>query len=272
MRFRDAYDPFRAISGAVRLIQAAPLTILTGAILVVVTHPTGGLQARIGNEVNGPQALFLVLFSLLIALVLLLLNSLFYVGFATAVERVAVTGEDQIGDLFRPRGRLWTFLLTSLLTLLALIVGLVPFLMLAGGLAAVGLLLGSEEAAVALGLLGLVIFSPAYIYITLGVLLAPYAAAFERMGPFEALSRSWGLVKGNRLWLFWYLLVQTVFVLLGLLLCCVGIIVTSAVSIIAGFEAYLRLVRDDHASWSIEGGAGAPMGSIEPDGTGDSSW
>ena len=271
MRFRDAYDPFRALGGAFKLVKVAPITILTGAFLLTVCHPSV-VSNFYQDEIDDSVAAALGCTVCVIALVLLALYSLFFAGFATAVERVAVTGEEKIGDLFAARGRFWSVVLVHILVVVVSVLCLAPFLLFAGGAAAIGAAMGGDEAAVAFGILAFLVSLPGYIYLVLGIALAPEAVAIERKMPVEALTHSWTLVRGNRLWLFWFLLVQSVFVALGICLCCVGVFATSMLSSVASFEAYLRLIRDDQASWSIEGGAGAPMHSISPDDPDDSDW
>jgi hypothetical protein len=269
MRFRDAYDPFRALGGALALIRRAPLTIVTGALLVVICQPSFSIQLR---HLHRDWVVALVCALCSLSVVLYGLLSLFSLGFATALERVAVKGEERMGDLFRARGRFWSMLFGQLLSTLLAGLALVPFLLFAAALGVMAGSLGGDEAGVAVGVLAFLVVSPGWIYLLLGLALAPHAIAFERMAPFEAVARSWGLVRGNRLWLFWYLLVQLVFVALGLCCCVVGVFATSAVSTIAGYEAYLRLTRDDHERWAIEGGAGAPLKSLAPDDPDDSAW
>lgn len=269
MRFRDAYDPFRAIGAAFGLIRRAPATIITGSLLISFCQPEISFSFRDRHE-DWVLALICSLCSLSVVLYGLL--SLFSLGFATAVERVAVKGEERMGDLFRAHGRFWSMIFGQLLAALPFMFALVPFGLLAFGVGALAYSLGGDEAGVAVGILTFLVVSPGWVYVALGLALAPMAIAFERMAPFAAVARSWGLVRGNRLWLFWYLLVQIVFTALGLCCCVVGVIATSAISTIAGYEAYLRLSRDDQERWAIEGGAGAPLRSLAPDDPDDATW
>ncbi|MEM7308525.1 MAG: hypothetical protein AAF682_17720 [Planctomycetota bacterium] len=271
MRFRDAYDPFRALRAAFQLIQRAPATILVGSCLLMVCHWSVGFQFSDDPD-DAPLVVFLGCAMCVLSLVFFGLNALFTLGFATAVERVSVQGEERIGDLFRAHGRFWPYVLAYLLHALVALVAFGPFALFIFAAALLGGGMGGEEAGIALGILAFLLSLPGYVYILLGISLVPYAAAFERLMPFDALVRSWKLVSGNRLWLFWFYVVQMVFTLLGMLLCCIGVIATGMVSTIATFDAYLRLVRDDQEQWATEGGPGAPLGSLAADDPDDADW
>ena len=99
--------------------------------------------------------------------------------------------------------------------------------------------------------MGLVLWLPFFIYVALGLSLIPLAVAVERMTPIAAFSRSWELVRGNRMQLFVFYLVTGIFTLLGLLACCIGVLFTGALAQAATVDAYLRLVRasEDQAGW-----------------------
>ena len=87
----------------------------------------------------------------------------------------------------------------------------------------------------------------------LGISLVPMAVAVERRGAFDSFSRSWELVRGNRLQLFLFHLVTGLFTLLGVCLLCVGVFITGPLAYTAQMEAYLRLVRsrEEQRSWVV---------------------
>ena len=87
----------------------------------------------------------------------------------------------------------------------------------------------------------LLIGLPTLIYLGCGLALVGEIVIFEGAKPKEALSRSWNMARGNRLQIFLYALVTWIFALLGLLLCCIGVLATSAVTTLAWAEAYLQL-------------------------------
>lgn len=269
MRFRDAYDPFRALGGAWTLIRRAPAAMLTGGLLLgaLDTGADFGFQA---SRERWEVALGCAICAA--AVVIYGLICLFSVGFATAVERVAVQGKERMSDLFRARGRFWSMALGRLLVIVLLLAACVPFALVALAVGFGVAAMGGEEAGVALGILTFLLLSPCVIYVALGLTLAPYAIAFERLGPFDAVARAWRLASGNRLWLFWFSLVLFVFDMLGLCCCLVGVLATCTFSEVARYEAYLRLLRGDHELWAIEGGAGAPLSSLEPGEVDDPTW
>jgi hypothetical protein len=270
MQFRNAFDPFRAWGGALALVRRAPLTLITGSLVLVMLDPWGGFGVE--GRWNEGLGLALNCFPCALGVAFLLLRALFLPGFATAVERVAVKGEERIGDLFRARGRFPRMLLGLLVYHGLLLATLLPF---AGFALALGFLvgeLGSEEAGVVVGVLAFLVLLPVLIYLVLGILLMPFAMAFERLSPFEALARSWSLVRGNRLWLFWFFLAQTLLLFLTLCCCCCLSLPVGGLSCLATFEAYLRLVRDDQALWACEGGAGAPLRTLAPDDPDPVAW
>lgn len=269
MRFRDAYDPFRALGGAWTLVRRAPAAMLTGGLLLAIFDSSTSFGFQASHE-DWEVALACAL--CVAALVIYGLVSFFSANFATAVERVAVQGQERMSDLFRARGRFWPMALGRLLLGLLILAACVPFALASAVVGFAVASMGGEEAGVAVGVLTFLLLSPGLIYVVLGLVLAPLAIAFERLGPFDAVARSWRLVSGNRLWLFWFLLVMFVFEALGFCCCCVGVLATGAFSQIAGYEAYLRLVRDDHELWAVEGGAGAPLRSVVPGEPDDPAW
>ena len=269
MRFRDAYDPFRALGGAWTLVRRAPAVMLTGGLVLAILESGWSLGFEVENE---DWAVALGCAFCAAGVVIMGLLALFNAGVATAVERVAVQGEARMSDVFRARGRFWPMVLGGFLIAALFLAAVVPLALVALAVGVMVSALGGEEAGIAVGVLAFLLLSPALIYVGLGLALVPEAIALERLGPFEAVARGWRLARGNRLWLFWFSLVLFVFELLGLCCCCVGVLATTAFSKIARFEAYLRLVRDDHELWAVEGGAGAPLRSVpagEPD---DPGW
>ena len=66
---------------------------------------------------------------------------------------------------------------------------------------------------------------------------------------FDALGRSWSLVRGNRLWLFWYFVVTRIFELLGFCCCFFPGLLTAPLVYVADYEAYIRLVRGTEGWW-----------------------
>lgn len=278
MRFREAYDPFRAMRGGWKLVQAAPLAVLVGALLLCLMDlggPGSGFSYSGDGDMSEPAAFVFVAMMCLVCIIgvaVFVFGSLLRVGYATVVERAAVTGEDRLGDLFRSRGRLLSMMFAQILSTVLGVLALAPFAALVVGAALLGAGMGGDEAAAVLGILTGLLCIPGYVYVLLGLSLIPEAVAFERLWPFDAVARSWRLVSGNRLWLFWFLLVKWMFVFLGFCFFCLGVFVTWTYSYVFTYEAYLRLIRDDHDSWAVDGGPGGRLLSVNPTGGSDADW
>ncbi len=260
MEFRTAYDPFRALGCAWRILWRAKLTMFLGGFLLLITDPwsdgpgggTHQLQldkCDMGNGLwpllQGPVGIGLLL-ALILMFVAFLFHCLLRVGYGAAVQRVMVTGKEDIADLFRPRGLYGTMVFGMLLHILLVVLASAPFgLIVWGGFLidqSIGLELPLALAGVCLG----VCYFFVWIWILLGLLLIPEAIAIEGLDPVSAVSRSWSLTRGHRLMLFLYAFVQVVLVVASFFcLCCLGVFVTSTWSTIAWYESYVRLTMPE---------------------------
>jgi hypothetical protein len=277
MHFNEAYDPFRALKSSWEILKAAPASILIGGLLLwVCGHGAGvGFQFEstdveidasdvdslgegfrvaqdVVREVLSGFGLLIALAAFSFAVTVWLFRCLVEVGLAGAVERVLVTGEDDLGDLFRPRGRWGTYVLATLLGLLFLVLAALPGLALGGLGAAVAYTLTQERAAVpiAFGAVTL-LYLPVLVYVGLGISLARYAVACEGLGVTEAFSRSWELVRGRR----WTLFLYHVVFLLTELCCCLWCFLFVPTSLIetAKLDSYLRLTHaGEPRTWGTE--------------------
>ena len=139
------------------------------------------------------------------------------------LEEGANTGEEssgRLGDLFRFRLMAWGLVLGSLLIACLPGLGFIWF----GGSAI-------SPVWVLLGLVLLLLFGiPVWIYVSMGIYLGDRLVVLRGLGPVQALESSWSLARGNRtsLLIFRVVLVgaKLVSVVLGLLLCGVGVLVT----------------------------------------------
>jgi hypothetical protein len=254
MHFREAYDPFRALRSSWGLLWKAPLVLIAGGLLLHFTLPpelvigvtfddeegAGG----IGSGLIAAAALILS-FWCCFALVVGLFHALLRIGFARAVERTASGAVPALGDLFVPRGLFGSMVGTLVLVGVILLAAVAPFAVVGAAVAGIHAALDARLLAMVLGLVGFPIAAFAFLYVLLGVALAPDAVAFESMRPTEAIARSWILTRGNRWCLFLYLLVLWIARAAGVLLCCVGSLVTIPWTVVAGRESYLRMIRDD---------------------------
>jgi hypothetical protein len=91
---------------------------------------------------------------------------------------------------------------------------------------------------IGLGLLFLIVPG---IILSLGLCMAPYYCADQKLGPIESLKRSWEATTGHKVSLFLFGLAVLVLALVGLLVCVVGVFVTSAIVSVAQAVVYTRL-------------------------------
>lgn len=252
MDFRLAFEPIRALGVAVRLLGRAPLTLLVGGILLFLTDPESLLELSGDHEnYSMQQLLALAWISLTICglgLVLFLVNSLLLVGYAGAVQRVMVSGEERIQDLFQDRGLWFSMVLARVMKLgLFLITGL-PFYVLVGLPVIVAAHLGMGGAGWIFGIVFGLAYLPVWCYVNLGFVLVEEALAVEGLRPVEAVQRSWDVAEGNRIQLLLYSLSMLLVEYVGLLLCCVTACLGWALvplaqtwTRIAWYESYLRM-------------------------------
>jgi hypothetical protein len=139
---------------------------------------------------------------------------------------------------------MWT-LLKGVIGLGVAVVALAP----GGGLMAVGVSQNNDALMGVGGLLMLIIAGPALIYVGLGLMLGEHAVALEDMGPMDALERSWELARGNRMSLFFFSFLTGLFNIVGVMLCCVGVIGTKAMIDFGTTEAYMLATNSDWDDW-----------------------
>ena len=238
MDFGRAYDPLRALGVAARLLARAPLTLVVGGALVVLTDVE--LHASLESRAFG---MLDVSFGCCVGLLALTLGCLLQIGYAAALERVMVTGEEEFRDLFLDRGLWLSLFLTRLLqwgigALLSL-----PWLVLVGVPAWIGHLIGWERVGWLAGAVFAIAYLPIWGYAMLGLFLVREAVVIEGKAPAEALERSWQLADGRRGELLVYAIVTKVAGYSGLLACGVGLLVTKPWALAARYESYLRFAR-----------------------------
>jgi hypothetical protein len=254
MHFREAYDPFRALRSAWDLLWKAPLVLLVGGLLLYWTWPSDSGPAAVQFEqrsdgridpVDAARFVAAAGFACCFAIAVFLFHALLRIGFARVVERVASGAKADFGELFTPRGLFGSMVGTLLLVLVILLASFAPLALVAAATYLAHATIEVDLVTVAVAVLGAPVALAVFAYVMLGVVLAPDAVAFEAMRPTEAIARSWILTRGNRWCLFLYLLILGITRWAGLLLCCVGSLVTIPWTMTAGRESYLRMVRDD---------------------------
>jgi hypothetical protein len=270
MEFNRAFDPFRALQSAWKALAQAPLPILVGGVLLILTQGSGG-GARVpldfqeqGNGVNWseirPWILPLIGVVACVGIALFLFSSWIMVGLPNTVESVLRTGRADVGQVFDSKGRFGSMVLSRLLCVLIEIGAALPFVLLVLAIAILTKGFHRHEGLLLLLIPGVVVWLPVFLYVTLGISLADQAVALEGAQPVESVKRSWALVHGHRWMLLLYLIVGGIFSLLGLCLCCIGIFLTGTLFHVARSESYLALVRgSERASWWIEKGSAHPI-------------
>ncbi|MFK7990978.1 MAG: hypothetical protein AB8I08_33465 [Sandaracinaceae bacterium] len=167
----------------------------------------------------------------------------------------------------------WEFMV-MLIDLVVVVIACIPGVLL--------IVIGWSMDIVVLNILGTVLmalmFLVALLYVNLGLAFGAHLITLEDRSPIDALKRSWMLARGHRFWLFLFLLcgfiLKFLAALLGILMCCVGLIATiPAAQAIADFaftESFLLFTRGEDVSgywqfWRMSDGqpptpAGAPGG------------
>jgi hypothetical protein len=274
MHFNEAYDPFRALRSAWRIVKKAPAAMLLGSVLLAVCDGGLAVLKLKGDDTVHVQiadfdfqdterwkelarqvaqlwlsgwAVGFALFALLFSIASFLFGSLVRVGFARAVERGLAEEEDEIGDLFEARGRWGSMVLVRVLRWLVFVLASTPGIALSGiaGFATYGVT-EQEWAATSAAVIAFLVYLPVWIYVGLGLQLAPMAVAVEGMGPAEAVSRSWQLVRGHRWTLLLYWIVLWVAQILIVLPCCccpLLVFVPTLLEETTTCDSYLRLVK-----------------------------
>jgi hypothetical protein len=275
MDFQQALDPIRSLKAAWQLLKQAPLTVIVGGLLLGFLEGgnSGGLRFLVsdhgprGLRFSGwslepafdelrPVLLLLVPGVVCVALALFALSSWIEVGFARAVESALRSGRDEVGKVFSGGDRFGAMLLARFLS------GLIQ---LASGLpiaaAVLGVVLlsghGGPRPLVILGLIGFVLLWLVLVfYVALGLFLVNPIVAFESCTPTEALARSWQLASGNRLQLFWFVLLQGLLVIASVVCtCCLGLLLTMPLTQTMRFEAYVALTKgEQYPQWWIGSG------------------
>ncbi len=171
----------------------------------------------------------IVLAGLVFGLAMFALHCFMQTGFIRMHEQILRESTDRFGPLFSGKDRFWHMAGWKLLSWLA-IAATVLATAWPGALLAYFGYARDHQALMAggVGLAGLLVV-PALVYVALGVYLGELAVALEGASPVVAFRRSWSLARGNRLPLFAFAVLCFLLQIasyVGLLLCCVGALVT----------------------------------------------
>jgi hypothetical protein len=203
-----------------------------------------------------------ILCVLILSLLFLVARAFVRPGVIRLHSHILQTAEPMaVGVIFSGSDRFVHMLLLELLNGLVLFAVVLVAMIPAG--AAIGISLAIEQPALMFVALGLVVLLllPAVIYVGLGISLGAHAVTLEKRGPVDALKRSWHLASGNRWTLLAFFfcngLVGLLAAVAGVLMCCVGLIVTvpgaRAITDFATTESFLLLTRGHAVSdyWKL---------------------
>ena len=192
------------------------------------------IQTVLGMGGDRDLAIIGNLIYLLAIVVNIFVSAWFMVGMTRVQLRVASGGDADFADLFNAGGHYWRALGATLLYYL--MIGIPAGL--AVGLAA-GLAVNLETP-----IPFFVVIPPLFVYVTvlgLGLLFYLFLLIDQNCGPVESLRQSWKLTKGHKGKLFVFLLISTALNLLGVLVCCVGVLVTMSITLLGLGWIYLNL-------------------------------
>ena len=266
MTFAEAFNPIRALKSTFEAMNLQPGHLWGGALLLIFVESITGIGFQFIGPVaagGGEQAVvFLFCGACVAAVGFFALATWLMSGLFLTFRSVIQTGELTEQGLFDHQGKFFPLLLTRLLVVVCSIVLMIPGAILMGLVAALVVLVApvnpDDGVYGAIGIAVMIIGGLAsyafMIYCVIGVVLAESAVIFEDLTPTEAIKRSWSLASGHRWRLVLFFLVNGIFAILGLLLCCVGVLATSAITRLATAEAYLQCTSGEEV---ISGDAAA---------------
>lgn len=231
--------PAVALLGGLNMLLAAFLPSLINmpiSVAITVMGETGELDPTAAQVLSN-------LSGIVIGLMFWPINQLIIAGIIVGAVVWIRNDEASIGALYTSFGAAVRAFLASLVagvvSMTAAIVAMTP-----AGIA-LGVGISMENITVALGVGGLLMVPAMFvmIYVGLGVLLTPYAAVLDNLGPMEALSRSWQAADGARVTLF---VTNFVFGILGVVascMCMVPLILVVPIQQGGFVAAWLRYAR-----------------------------
>ena len=246
MEFKQAFDPIRSLKETFAAMNLAPAQLWGGGILLVFLDGCTSNTVQGGEGMPIPEELLFILLCLGcgLSLIAFLASTWFHPAVFHNLKSAVETGAPDERSFTDHRGLFVPLLLCRLLK--GVIQGGITLLVMTPFIAAfiVSWRSGDEELAGMLFVGSLLFFLlvglPTLIYLALGVALMPELVLYSGASPGESLARSWRLASGRRWQLLLYSLVTGLFSILGFLLCCVGVIATSAITRLAWGEAFLR--------------------------------
>jgi hypothetical protein len=283
--FDQAFNIGRALDHGWKVLKRAPLPLGVGAVIMSLTD--GGtfnvpseffsgdsqdaesfgdlfnLLGVFGAASSGMDNLGIavmaavIFFAVVVAIGFLLLRLWVEPGYFRLHWRLFATGDQGFGPLFSGADRMVDLLLLKLLEFLVLTVTVIASALPGGLVLGLGFGLDKNIALMIVGggLMGIGLLGAA-IYVGLGLTLAGRVLVLEGHKPRDALRRSWELAAGHRWTLFLFVFVfgvlQLAGYLVGMLLCCVGMLLT-----VPATRAWADVAMTEAFLLHTQGGPGA---------------
>jgi hypothetical protein len=278
MQFSEAFNPIRVLKSTFKTMGKTPGLLWGGAILLMILEmlyvfgwgaANWVVQTNLIVSVNpfywpqsfpGPvgielrdwfQASHMILFGggIIIGLIFFFASARVIPGLMHRLRDVLETGSSGDDGIFADQGLFGTVVkMRFLLLVIGIILGIPIFLC---ALAEAQINSDGNPDASLYGLAvktgGSLVWSIVWVYIYLGIALTEQAVVYEGLQPVDALKRSWALVQGNRWRFLLYQLLIFVLVMVGYLMCCVGVFGTGALARMMNAEAFLQLTSGDEA-------------------------
>ena len=241
LEFGKAFEVRQAFSKGWEAVKKAPLPLLVGGLIMNVTeggNGGGGNESGESDSVLGvvdttsalaigtesAVILGVVAIAIIIVFAFFLARCFVHGGYLRLQRQVLKEGSAPFGVLFSGGDFFVSMILYKLVVLCVWLA-----VLLAVGIPAglVGFVVGTTAGLGVGVLLGL----PVAIWLGLGLTMGEHSMVFEGKAPVDALKRSLELANGNRMTIFIYsfaTLIVMIVSLLGLLLLCVGVLVTTS--------------------------------------------
>ena len=266
LTFERAYDPGKALGLGFEALKKAPAPILLGGLLVQCGQGTGstlgdltgqsdspawtgdwaGALERIDSYGDGSLVLAILLATLCVGAGLLLVffyQAWIQSGFIRLHREVLSSGRGRLSTLLASIDAFWPMLRWKILKSFVMLgtgtVSAAP-----GGLLVLLGYAGDSTATTLLGLLLLLALAlPVTLYVALGLYFGPWLVVLDGLRARVALERSWEMARGRRVHLLVFILVMSLFSLLGMLLFCVGVVLTRGLAETGSSAAFLLFTR-----------------------------
>lgn len=209
-----------------------------GSVFVPSDHLAQNIPELDGWLLGG-VVVFVAVLALVLAFsaVVSLIKSWIFVGWLQLHRDILLGGTSAVATLFVHRrgviavwlSRILAYVLYGLLCVAAV----APVIAAGETLDALNLPMGDDVILLAVGA-SFLLLAASMVYASLGLWLAPWFVVYDDSGPWHAILQSWDAARGNRVTLFVFAfthgLVGLLAVVLGLLTCCVGLLVTLPVA------------------------------------------